>query len=297
MLNHINKERKKPNRVVILGAKGFVSGSVEERLKNLDIKILPLSHADLDLKSLGASKRLSDILEPNDTVFFAAARAPVKNENMLIENMLMCKNVCLSLKKNSIKHLIYLSSDAVYADINEPLTELSVTQPESLHGIMHLSREVMLKQLDGIPKCFIRPTLIFGIKDPHNGYGPNQFIRLSEKNNDIKLFGKGEELRDHVWIEDVSKIICDVCLYNSSGILNVASGITYSFKNIAEKIISIFNSSSVIKYIPRKGSMPHNGYRPFNTNSIRNYFSDFSFTDFDNAILEIKKKKNIFNKS
>ena len=115
--------------------------------------------------------------------------------NCFLKILIFLSELSNSLKKNSIKHLIYLSSDAVYADINEPLTELSVTQPESLHGIMHLSREVMLKQLNGIPKCFIRPTLIFGIKDPHNGYGPNQFIRLSEKNDDIKSI-LGEQISD-----------------------------------------------------------------------------------------------------
>ena len=124
MLNHINLEGKKPNRVVILGARGFVSGSVEERLKNLNIKIVSLSHNDLDLEALDSHKRLCEILKPNDTVFFAAAKAPVKNESMLIENMLMCKHVCLSLKEIPVKHLIYLSSDAVYADSKEHLTEL-----------------------------------------------------------------------------------------------------------------------------------------------------------------------------
>ena len=136
---------------------------------------------------MDSHKKLSKILEPNDAVFFAASKAPVKNESMLIENILMCKNVCLSLKENPVKHLVYLSSDAVYADSKDHLSELSATQPESLHGIMHYCREIMLKQLSKIPKCFIRPTLIFGVKDPHNGYGPNQFIRLSEKNEDIKL--------------------------------------------------------------------------------------------------------------
>ena len=98
----------------------------------------------------------------------------------------------------------------------------------------------MFKTFISAPICVVRPTLIYGKDDPHNGYGPNLFLRNALDGKDIRLFGKGEELRDHVWIEDVSKIICDVCLYNSSGILNVASGITYSFKNIAEKIISIF---------------------------------------------------------
>ena len=35
---------------------------------------------------------------------------------MLIENLIMCQNLCEILKNKPVSHLIYLSSDAVYAD-------------------------------------------------------------------------------------------------------------------------------------------------------------------------------------
>ena len=53
--------------------------------------------------------------------------------------------------------------------------------------------------------CIVRPTLVYGEGDPHNGYGPNRFIKLIKK-KPIELFGRGEELRDHVWINDVSRL-------------------------------------------------------------------------------------------
>ena len=31
--------------------------------------------------------------------------------------------------------------------------------------------------------CFLRPTLIYGSKDPHNGYGPNRFMRQAKKDS------------------------------------------------------------------------------------------------------------------
>ena len=105
MLKHYNKIRKIPNRVVILGSGGFVSSSTERRLKNLNIKLICLSHSALDLTKSDSSSKLLEILKPGDTIFFAAARAPVKNEDMLIENMIMCKNVCKALKKITVKHL------------------------------------------------------------------------------------------------------------------------------------------------------------------------------------------------
>ena len=52
--------------------------------------------------------------------------------------------VCQALRASPVQHVIYISSDAVYADSDQPLTERSCAQPASLHGTMHLTREVML---------------------------------------------------------------------------------------------------------------------------------------------------------
>tara|TARA_B110000014_G_scaffold206524_1_gene157242 strand:- start:198 stop:1097 length:900 start_codon:yes stop_codon:yes gene_type:complete len=290
MLIHKNKSKKNPSRVVILGAKGFVSGSVERRLLNMSTNIVSITRDNIDLTKLESQEKLSKILKPDDTLFFAAAKAPVKNENMLIQNLEMSKNVCEVLKTNPVSHLIYLSSDAVYSDSSYALTEKSNAQPGSLHGAMHLTREIMISQLTNIPQCFVRPTLIYGIDDPHNGYGPNRFVRLSRLNKDIELFGKGEEKRDHVWVEDVSKLISLICYHKSIGTLNIATGNLISFFDIANNIIVKSKCSSKIIYLPRNGPMPHNGYRPFDIKNTLNSFPDFNYTSFDKAILEIIKK-------
>ena len=71
---------------------------------------------------------------------------------------------------------------------------------------MHLTRENLLNKLFSEKILILRPTLVYGKNDPHNGYGPNSFIRLARKNKDIKIFGK-EKKRDHIHIEDVVQII------------------------------------------------------------------------------------------
>ena len=88
---------------------------------------------------------------------------------MLIENLLMGFTVCGALRETPVKHLVYVSSDAVYAASNLPLTEQSWAQPVSLHGVMHLARKVMLANCFTGPTCFLRPTLIYGAGDPQNG--------------------------------------------------------------------------------------------------------------------------------
>ena len=104
---------------------------------------------------------------------------------MLINNLLISKTVCELVNKISPSYLLYLSSDAVYSDSKRLLYEKSVVQPNSLHGIMHYAREVMLKNSYKSKMCIVRPTLVYGKNDPHNGYGPNRFIRLVKKGQNI----------------------------------------------------------------------------------------------------------------
>jgi UDP-glucose 4-epimerase len=277
MLKHLKKHKTKPARVVILGSGGFVSGAVETKLKSLEVPVFALPRKELDLTSETAGLVLASILRTDDTILFVSAKAPVKNEAMLIENLHMAKSVCEAIKKSAVSHMVYISSDAVYADSDKPMTETSCAQPASLHGAMHLAREVMLANCFDGPLCILRPTLIHGEGDPHNGYGPNRFMRLVKAGDDIQLFGNGEEKRDHVWISDVAEIVTLAILFQSKGILNIASGEENSFRDIAEKLVSLTDSSSQIFANPRIGSMPHNGYRAFEVSATRLAFPDFEY--------------------
>ena len=95
---------------------------------------------------------------------------------------------------------------------------------------MHLTRESILRDKFEKILCILRPTLIYGIGDAHNGYGPNRFINLALKNKLISIFGNGEEKRDHIFIKDLIKIILKCVERKAIGTLNLTSGKVYSFK-------------------------------------------------------------------
>jgi UDP-glucose 4-epimerase len=279
MLKHLFDHATKPKRVVILGSAGFVGNACTQRLKAMDIPVLELPRTELDLTDSKAGDLLAELLQPGDSLLFISAKAPVKTESMLIENLRMAETVCDALRKSTVQHLVYISSDAVYADSDSPLSENSCAQPGSLHGIMHLAREVMLANAWQGPLCFLRPTLIYGAEDPHNGYGPNRFIRLARKGKEIVLFGEGEERRDHVWIGDVADLSCRMLVQQSTGILNIATGNVVSFREIADQVKQLIPNSSQINSSPRTGPMPHNGYRSFDPTATHQAFKDFTYTN------------------
>jgi len=279
MLEHLNTIPAEPSRVVVLGAGGFVGGQAATKLEADGIPVLRLTRAELDLLTQGAAEKLAGLLKPEDCLVVVSAMAPCKNAAMLADNVAMMNTVCLALEKAPVAHVIYISSDAVYSDSDGSLREDSVTAPDNLHGMMHVARELMLKSVLGeIPLAILRPSLLYGLDDPHNGYGPNSFRRLAAKGENITLFGEGEERRDHVLIDDLTEIIALAVLHRSQGVLTVATGEVISFKDMAEMVVAQFGAPVAIKGSPRKGPMPHNGYRPFNVSATREAFPEFSYT-------------------
>ena len=273
-----NNRIQKPKRVVILGSSGIISGNLQKLLKEKNINVFTIGKAKFDLRNKNTVQALSSKIRTTDSVVFISAEAPVKNIRMFINNLKICNTVCDSLEKKKIKHLIYISSDAVYADVKENISEKTVTSPSSLHGLMHLTRETILKDNFNKILCILRPTLIYGTGDSHNGYGPNRFVNCALRNNSISIFGSGEERRDHIFIEDLVKIIVQCIEKKGLGILNLASGKVFSFKYLAKLVINSFQSKSKLIKIKRKGPMPHNGYRPFDVTLLKNSFKNIKIS-------------------
>jgi nucleoside-diphosphate-sugar epimerase len=269
--------------VVILGAGGFVGGSTLRHLKAHQNQTLALGRPGLDLLAPDAATKLATALRPDDALVFVSALAPCKNATMLLDNLRMAEVVSTALAQSPVAHAVYVSSDAVYADSPHPLAESSCAEPGSIHGVMHLAREVVMKSITTIPLAIVRPTLVYGLDDPHNGYGPNRFRRLAANGETIKLFGEGEERRDHVAVEDVAELIRLLLGRRSTGAVNATSGAVVSFRELAETAIAAFSSGSKIVGSPRSGLMPHNGYRPFAPSAALLAFPGFAFRSWQDG--------------
>ena len=264
-------------RVVVMGAGGFVGRATCTRLAADGADVVALTRKEVDLLAADAAPKLAAHLTPESTLVVTSALAPVKNTAMLLDNLRMMQAVIAAVRSQPVPHLLYVSSDAVYADSRAPMTEASPAEPGSLHGVMHLAREVMLKcDLPAIPLALVRPTLIFGPGDPHNGYGPNRFMRLAQARQDITLFGEGEEQRDHIFITDVAEIIRRCVRHRATGVVNAVSGTVTSFRAIAEQAAARFEPRVKVLGSPRTGPMPHGGYRAFDPALLRQLFPDFA---------------------
>lgn len=276
MLRHQLERPTPPKRVVVLGA-GFIGGRAADLIEQAGAPAIRLGRGDVDLLAPDAALCLAGLLAEGDSLIVTSAMAPCKTNAMLVDNVRMIEAVCAALQKVAAGHVLYVSSDAVYRDSMEPLRETSCAEPGSLHGAMHAVRERMLTEVAGDKLAILRPTLVYGRGDPHNGYGPNKFWRLAAKGEPIVLFGNGEERRDHVLVDDVADLIRRMVWQRSVGVLNAATGTVTSFRAAAELVVSYFAPPPPVQATPRKGPMPHNGYRAFDPAVTLAAFPDFRY--------------------
>jgi len=261
------------NRVVVIGAGGFVGGAIAREAASDGHEVVCIDRAMIDLLAPTAADQLAELIRTSDCVVFAAAEAPCKTPKSLERNIALVFAVLQAIRVSTPTYLMNVSSDAVYLDSAMPLSESSPIGPANLHGAMHAAREALLNSAP-TSVIHLRPTLIYGFGDPHNGYGPNQFLSRVRSGADIHLFGNGEERRDHVHIRDVARIAACCLVKRPTGSLNVASGEVQSFREIAECTVRLNGGKVQIQATLRNGPMPHGGYRPIAIDQLRELFPD-----------------------
>lgn len=275
MLKHLNERPDFSRRAVVIGSSGFVGGAIVLALRRYGIQALGLTSKEVDLLSADAAMTLTSQLQADDTVVFVSAIAPARNSAQFIQNLRMAEVLVQALAAQPVAHVVYISSDAVYSDNANPVTEGSCCQPSSIHGMMHAARELVFRTETKAPLAILRPSLLYGALDPHNGYGPNRFRRLASKGEQITLFGNGEEMRDHVYIEDVGNIVALVLAHRSAGVLNIATGVSTSFRRVAEMITERVSKPVDINGTPRKNPITH---RHFDITACLKAFPNFHYT-------------------
>lgn len=283
MLSHQYAEPKQPVRVVVLGAKGFLGKALTERLERGSVAVRAIGSATIDLASEGAGQRLAAELKSNDTLVFLSALTPDKGRGIppFLANLKMAEAVCTAIERQPVGHLVYISSDAVYPFQAGLIDESSAAEPVDLYGTMHLAREIMVKQAGKTPVAVLRPTLIYGAADTHNSYGPNRLRRMARKDKRMALFGQGEETRDHVYIDDVVALIELAVRHRSTGMLNLASGRSISYAELAKLVAKQFSERIEIAGSPRQNPITH---RAFDITAIHRAFPAFAFTPLERGL-------------
>ena len=282
-MKHHHSTPQPPARAVVLGGTGFVGKAILARLGADQIPVLSLGSADIDLLQPESADKLAGVLRPDDALVICSTLTPDKGKDIrtMMKNLTMGEHVCAALAKVPCAHVIYVSSDAVYAEVT-PVSEASNCDPGSFHGVMHLGREKMLQAtVKSIPLAVLRPSAIYGVGDTHNSYGPNRFVGTARADGKITLFGQGEEIRDHLYVQDLAAVVHACLTHQSEGIVNVACGQAVSFFKAAKLVESLLGQPVQIECLKRGGPITH---RHFDLSLLVKTFPAIRLTSLENGL-------------
>lgn len=289
MISHQNPVPTKPSRVLLIGARGFIGSAIHWQLQDDGISTCPLTSADVDLLDVSAPEQLAQVMNPDDSVVMLAALTPDKGRDIatLMKNLQIMQSVCSAVEQSGCSHFVYFSSDAVYDPGISRVTEETPASPPDLYGTMHYTRETMARSLNGVPLMILRPTVVYGLEDTHNSYGPNRFRRSAQQDGKITLFGKGEETRDHIHVDDIAALTVRCLLHKSTGILNAATGVSTPFSEVADMVADSFESDVEVITTERVNPITH---RHYDVTNLIKAFPDFRFTGLEEGIQRVHQE-------
>jgi len=256
-------------KILILGSEGFVGHNLVEGLsKNHEIFCADLiensvhkNYKQFDITDLSSVEK---IVKDVDVVIDLAAHSLVSSLDGSIENakvnIIGLLNVLESCRKNGIKKIIFTSASSMIGIPNsEQVSENHSAFPKTAYGITKLASEHYLRlyqELYGINYVVFRFFNIYGTYQK-NGLIPTLYSRIS-KNQPLTVFGKGDQIRDYVFIQDIIQFFEKATSENISDnkIFNMGTGKGTSILDIIKIISKTMNISPEIEFKePRPGEI------------------------------------------
>ena len=272
--------------VVLLGATGFLGQAISAQLEKDGATVHGFSSKALNLTDRVAFKILDDLAGPESTLIFASAVTPDKGRTVdaLDSNLQMAMNVGRYLEGKPFGKVVYVSSDAVYPMGDEVVTEASAVEPADFYALAKYAGERVLANVCGaakIPLLIVRPTGVYGAGDTHNSYGPNRFISQIINDGKLTMFGEGDDIRDHVYLDDVAAIIAGLAATDATGVFNIASGESRDFGSIATQLQAISPKPFELVKLPKSGGTSR---RDFDISRLREALPGLKLTPFTDGL-------------
>lgn len=268
--------------VVLLGNTGFVGRRLEARLRAEGHEVRGYATATLDLRDPASLRALEGAATPESVLVVLAALTPDRGATLdtFTGNVQIAVNVARFLEEHSARRCVLFSSDAVYSFDTNPVDEGTPVDPQGLYAVAKHTAEGVLTavaQRRGIPLLRLRPTAVYGPGDTHNSYGPNRFVRQAVRERVVRLFGQGEETRDHLYVDDLAAVAAALAVSDTVGTVNLATGESRSFASVVEDLRAIVPHPFEVVCAPRQSPITH---RRFDIAQLRQALPDLRLTPF-----------------
>ena len=269
-------------RILITGGSGFIGSHIAEHYQQkAEVRVLDnfrtgyrknLAHLNVELIEGDICDReaVRRAMEGVDYVFHLAAMVSVPESMSKITECIDINgtgmiNVLEEAAAAGVKKLCFSTSAAIYGDNPEvPKLETMLPEPKSPYAVTKLDGEYYCKMFTDtgrLQTACLRYFNVFGPRqDPNSAYAAAVpiFIARALENKPITLFGDGGQTRDFIFVKDIAAANAFMAEHEFTGVHNIAYGGRITIQDLAEKIIRLTNSNSVIEHLPeRAGDVRH----------------------------------------
>lgn len=258
-------------KVLVTGGAGFIGSALIKNLCKMDVDITVIDNFSFaPRKNIPSQCRIieGNVIDANifrkvgnvDYVFHFGTASSVRcfiddPLKYVTETTGSLVNVFEFAKEFGIKKVIYPSSGTVYGRTPLPQSEVAtVPRPINLYGISKLSCEFIARYYSNIPNVGLRIFAGYGPEEKHKGKIASVvtlFLNDIIKNRRPVIWGDGTQSRDFVYIDDIVEVIIKSAQNDFTGIVNVGTGVSYMFNEVAEIINKVFGKNVRPRYIEK----------------------------------------------
>jgi len=252
-------------KILILGSEGFVGHNLVEGLKRTH-QVIAADQTDGSLHSnyiqfnITNLESVMKIVHDVDVVINLVAHTLISSIEDTIKNaeinIMGLLNVLETCRKNNVKKIIFTSASSL---IGEPKTfkvsETHMPTPKTAYGITKLISEHYLRlynELYGLNYVVFR---FFNIYGPHqkNGLIPSLYNRFVNR-TPLTVFGKGDQIRDYVYIKDVVPFFEKAISTNIADnlVFNMGTGNGTTILEVIKTLSKIMNIEPTIENKPER---------------------------------------------
>ena len=251
-------------KILITGHTGLVGTNLVKVLASQGHNVHGISRRNgFDLLDKERTKKVIEEIKPEVVYHLAAnaaeSRGQISPIDMTERNLNIFLNVLVPSINAKVKRFIYISSVAVYGDVEVTYSEDDIPKPKDVYGDNKLACEQILKILAKVH------GFDYTIFRPHNIYGPHQdmsnpyknvvalFMRNLIEDKEITMFGEGKMKRAFSYVDDVIDVLVranDDTFKNQT--VNLGSSLEIDIATLLEKIEEIAGKKAKTKSLPAR---------------------------------------------
>jgi nucleoside-diphosphate-sugar epimerase len=190
------------------------------------------------------------------------------------------KRIISAYVQSGGKYLVVTGSCAEYSwNTTELLSENSLESPASMYGRAKLELLNWIRGID-IPFLWTRTFFQFGMNEPEGRLIPEVIDSLL--NEDQFVVKRGKDIRDYVYVEDVSKILALLISDGIIGILNIGSGVEVEVGVITLEVSDIIGRRDLLRF---EKSETQKSYVVSNPEKLYSMIGLFPWTPLKSALI------------